>query len=1164
MTSILSTQQLIDAFREKNIKERTRAFNSYLSALEENTKEDVQKLYAVIDGIIPQIFWETVLKVDIILHFKLFSHALDILKGGNKVLISKILKNAWFIEKLIVTYTPEEFVNDLFCFTSISARMKIINGLIKYNKDEEFGKELYKEYTEKYGLVAAKQLLPLCPVNVVEDVVINKEINLPIPTVRKVIGKDLKIAKHFFKNIAYRNKYELRYIARTNLPLLIEILRNCKMHKLFSFGSSTTHRLTRSYKDYILQSSSSLEFLNSLKVKRVYVDLKEEYEQLIYNLIVSKRYGTAFDTFKTVLSPLPKQKQREIYLKALKLATNRDWEDNPGFIDHFFFIQACDNVERDKYAEIMYNKTKQDDWIKYMSTEKSIPLYKKKLSTISRSICISFYIDMLIETCKINDDKIALLDVLKYAIKRLRNIKELECLIGYTLLHEFNLYELSEEHWKYINELEHLFKMNNIYFAKEADITHEQIIFCLKNDKSIAELLGKLHTKRISIEYNYRSDVGVEKEFILQSAVYWKDNIGDEDAKLNAYLHLLYAIQSYNSRHKDICINTKETLPIRWMVENLEGKNEQRFLYINSLFKYCLLEDVEFVERNKVIRIFFKRSEQDRDILLHLLKNKPKLLIENINNFLSSNAILQIIRSKKLLNYYRKFSYLDLNQTVVDYSIISLQNDKSEFETIKSLTVLSVCMDEQGYLNLIKQYYPDQNATVEKNSKLYKIRKAICKNMLNLNNPSLALNALLPFCVKDYLKFCLQSLYSLVFNIQENNLICFIKELRTKSEIIPKHATGLSLAALDRKHKLQFLRNIIENEKDRSVIALTIERVFKYFTKNLDKDFFELFKLLLKKIDKNDEKTFNVITDVRNLPQIFVAEYVKVVWNMLEEFNEQEFKYKDKQFFLLNFLNEKYYVLLEDELFDKILRKCMLSKYLIAVDPRTIVVYYLIYCNSIEVQNRRLQLFFDILRNFKESDEFDSDKMIQNISSIVTYFIDFVLTHKITKLDLIIEFKKHLNEFIDTVECYEEFLKLDLLEIHVQSLPQNYIISFSEKLALFLNNFAKQNGIDVLIYYKVNIRMYITLCLRTSEDVLNCVDDWYLFLHHLYTTSDSLAVAIMVLELMEPLRENVCSDTKQKYEDLIEKLKKRTELVIQQPLRLYIRQKHRRCMSSCC
>lgn len=154
-------------------------------------------------------------------------------------------------------------------------------------------------------------------------------------------------------------------------------------------------------------------------------------------------------------------------------------------------------------------------------------------------------------------------------------------------------------------------------------------------------------------------------------------------------------------------------------------------------------------------------------------------------------------------------------------------------------------------------------------------------------------------------------------------------------------------------------------------------------------------------------------------------------------------------------------------------------------------------------------------------------------------------------------FKTYFSKFADGsyVEYIDSLLQLDLLELHVQSLSDNYVVIFGKKIANYIDSFEQQNGTLVLMEHRHSIALFIKECCERLAGSFWYIDNLFLMIHHLYTTSDSLAVTILVSALFVKLKkskyniyQSISPQTREIYEALITELKGRPEPIVKEIL----------------
>ncbi|KAJ8912027.1 hypothetical protein NQ315_000520 [Exocentrus adspersus] len=102
------------------ISERKRNFSKLLKAQTVPlTEEDLKSLH-------PRTPLEGLFHIDILIHFKILKKLLDVIKGGNEVYISKIMKHPLLVKETIGYVSAESFVNEFLPCVSRAMRMKVV------------------------------------------------------------------------------------------------------------------------------------------------------------------------------------------------------------------------------------------------------------------------------------------------------------------------------------------------------------------------------------------------------------------------------------------------------------------------------------------------------------------------------------------------------------------------------------------------------------------------------------------------------------------------------------------------------------------------------------------------------------------------------------------------------------------------------------------------------------------------------------------------------------------------------------------------------------------------------------------------------------------------------------------------------------------------------
>ncbi|KAJ8969845.1 hypothetical protein NQ317_017465 [Molorchus minor] len=145
---------------------------------------------------------------------------LEIVKQGNEIFISKILKQPWFFKDAFTDMSADELVNEFLPHTSFSIRMKILKNLSR-NLSESQMDEIFDCVFKRYGLYIASNFLHVCSPTKIKEVLGANKVILYSTQVKKVLEKDLNTFKIYLdyykihKGYTYSNKNVINYVAIT-------------------------------------------------------------------------------------------------------------------------------------------------------------------------------------------------------------------------------------------------------------------------------------------------------------------------------------------------------------------------------------------------------------------------------------------------------------------------------------------------------------------------------------------------------------------------------------------------------------------------------------------------------------------------------------------------------------------------------------------------------------------------------------------------------------------------------------------------------------------------------------------------------------------------------------------------------------------------------------
>lgn len=133
------------ALEGDTISDRKKNFNKLLKDPSFSTNQ--QSIRDALDNLEAKTYLESLFKVDALIYFKHTIRLFEIIKQGNEVFISKILKQEWFFKEVFQNMDSDDLVNDFLPCLSFVMRMKVLKKLamvLGENKMDEIFTCLYK------------------------------------------------------------------------------------------------------------------------------------------------------------------------------------------------------------------------------------------------------------------------------------------------------------------------------------------------------------------------------------------------------------------------------------------------------------------------------------------------------------------------------------------------------------------------------------------------------------------------------------------------------------------------------------------------------------------------------------------------------------------------------------------------------------------------------------------------------------------------------------------------------------------------------------------------------------------------------------------------------------------------------------------------------------
>lgn len=1128
------------------ISEKTKSFRTYLHQLENEFGKHQGQLEYIINSITPRTYLETVFKIDVLLHFCQFTQIIEVIKTENTVLIGRIFKNNWFFDELVKNFTAEKLVNDFFKYISYVTRTKIISKLTnKCNVNNEYGTQLFEAYHKKYGIHAAKQLLPLCSSEKIKALLINNELKLSTSLLKRLIQK----YPNLVSVLAVKHHGSLMtFIPKHDIHIFWELMQNETYYTGSRVGRKSTNKLIQIYKEDIIQKPE--KYVRALKLPEVTKRMGHDFNNLYCNYFINLRDDgrpiSEYHELYTCIKHLSKQRQMALYEQAYTKTFNRDPFENIEKVDAFLIDYFVDRRKGNMLAEAKYNSNKNRVWfIPLMAIEKSIPILKEKIALSSDPTVRANLMKFLVETCKFNNDLSALLEVGKYVLKRHRNDSfSVRTAFMCNLFNNFKIEELDDEHWKYILELLKLFKLNNEALGERQQILQKHLLHSWLNNLPIKQLitdfLKEFGTDGIS---NCLKGSPEFKRVCLELVHELLPEVFTKPKELaEGYRILFIETNNFNKNYFDQ-ENIKMDVLEQHLLENLEILLEEN-TDLSNVFWY-FINNKESAIRKKIINLFWKQKVSGLHnvrIIHRFLLHQPEDILENFEAFSSPGLYNFLVENYTLLYVIRR--YHQLTQNLVEKALLDLKNENCD-QRANAIRLLSFLISENDYCDLASEFRPDE-ARLDLESietmTIYPIQVAICESFKNLHAPNFTLPHLLFFCKGDYLKNSRASLYSVVYHASELKVYPALEKLlETPALSVRKHGVFLSAAVLDVSTVYGTFEKFTKTEEISAMYVHLFESAFKYFCKTIDDKFLNLVREFVVKVHDHNEEAFKLLVDAKKVPKEFLARYIEFAWNLLEE---KEPEIEKLKYELLNEAKGDIIHSFSAAFIEKVITKNFHENWRVYA----FIFVYLFCVDRPESTDERLQLIFNTLQKIKQSNS--RVNYLKIAHSFTEGFVYFAL--KLETIEIPVAFKKRWEEIVNVEEAIHGHIMMSILILHLETSSNDYIDIFNKKIGLFLMEIEEKYQTVTVVNCEQIISKIIRTCCerRTGTPFINHALE---FFKKLLTDQFSVSSALYVTKfIISNLREfkKLSAD----FSDIIKLLNDRQEPVVKVHLNEFIKQ----------
>ncbi|KAF5303597.1 hypothetical protein FQR65_LT08198 [Abscondita terminalis] len=987
-------------------------------------------------------FLEEKFKVDLLLHFKKTKDLVEILKSERSIQIQRVLKNSkWFVEQIISSMTVTELITTIFPNTSFRTKVKLINKLAIHLNDSDKAHEYFEAIDQQYGTYLASKLLPSCRPDYIVNFLNTRHFK-PTPKQALLIIKrypeyseEIVDILMRFDNASeeYMNVFD--HLKLNNINLLLEL--NCKHMLNLRMGWRVTDRFVHLHEDDVIGDPK--KYYKTFHNKQIAKSLHHKFNVLYINLFPPDldEFSDDYHTIISVLRDLPKRMRQGSFLidNYAKIYGTSFWNSSHvslQILDLLTVHERVRVVETEKKPSHILDA----NWKSYLTTDKSFPLLKKEISLTSAAGTRAVLVECLVNTCKINLDDVALLNVCNYVLNTHRNdhIKVRKSFL-HAIKNNYDLAHYSDQLWKYINELIGIFELNNESFEYVVEFKKMYLRFRLLHNLPVEdELLQWVRGDNSDLIFGTNSQQQLHCFNVLADIIS-REKKGDDLSKWNNTL--LHSICQWNNTNKEK-ISLLRFENAMQLLKQQFATNEYSYAEVRILTA-LIQEECKQSGGRTMLNIYLGLREKygNRDILLWVLQHHPSLIEENIND------VIQLF-TEYFFGSYREhylFKYIRNYPSILEKAVKYLLNPEKECKKQCVIIALSFMQKSEDFLKMTENYYPTErqaDAKTDAGRELYALQEIVTRCLKNLDPPSVTMPSILRFCKGDYLKLIRTALYSVCDNANENKLISFLSQLIDAAVSIRKHALHLTFRTLDKNQVYSLIKHFMEKEKNDSIRKFIFKGCFNFFIKNPDDFTWELVTLNINAVDINDREALEILLQFDKVPKQYRSNYVVLTWNVLNTVPDPNDTLTCNLNQLIGNISTDMIPTLPQDFYDKVINGYFLKEdcshiTFMSSTVNKFVCKYILYSNSDVEKKERLNAISLIIKDFVLKNGKKPDNCNHVIDILKEFCMPFLKDNYQDK-EIFEEFVGLWNDLFKPHELFDEYLHLKLVALYMESL----------------------------------------------------------------------------------------------------------------------------------
>ncbi|KAF3424241.1 hypothetical protein E2986_06329 [Frieseomelitta varia] len=926
----------------------------------------------------------------------------EALKSEDKMIVNKALHASHFFDGTNKFIINDQFFNkNIFPYVSLNTRRRIIKILafqLSSKKKFDLAEKFFLGVESLYGIEQALPLLVACSEAFTYNTIVEKRIVLSRQLVKRIFYRNPDLIVRYFKlskpnldplsrNLHPVSIYDfndiLAQLVRKRLNSFVEL---CEIHEkvppTVTLNNKTAELFLKNGKKHLYEKPQL--YIKMIPLKKI----SNECMETIYPKLFPENIRN-FDTDDMLkyLYYYPRDKKTDLFLKSYQQVYGRNILDEPKKIT-VELLKILSIEERTKQAKIKlekdsgYTESSSSEmcpvncvnfWDCYLPVDTVLPQFKKEISEESEMKLRTIIACKMIYCCYVNNNNVALLEVLTYL--RNRHSNEQAWFISQmfqTLLTFYDLSSMGNEHWLILRKI-----ISNAHMRKtltadvqisvsmiEAAIHHN--ILQNKSIDILIDILVDLKCLRKTGYWNILQKYPRYEKMCLESCInvvsqkYHSNQTSWMEDSVGILYDLCISIYQFNHVHKRSRITPMTIADYPWLLTMVENN-----LSVETLDKSYIYQNIQNLLMKNDSTLYERFWPDDKKVkiltgeVLKILKRNPREILTKWRDYLNACQ-----------NYWDKYHTRVFIRSLRWYSDIPIKfalycvQDLFQSNGMRSLNVLATLTHGETFSNIIEPLIP-MDIVHQEVAVNYRVVQHIA-NSIRFTNPPVSQTILSKLCNLDPL-LVFPVITNVCKRINEKDVISFAEILCTQKVSVQKHGIRLTNLVASRVYTLNFLCTQWNSKMHQSIRKILLSIIRKLFATEPGPITWCLFFDAISTLTIEYNKVLlKLIPMIASTTDEYVVDYVQQLVDIINKFekaglgSEQIAEYVSD---LLSHINAAICFLLPDDFVKDLLRKYLFHQNLkISKASSMFIITSLLLPSSQGKFDHRMELFCNVFR----------------------------------------------------------------------------------------------------------------------------------------------------------------------------------------------------------